>query len=232
MELLPDRSAREAAAALAATWLGFVLATALALPQPPRPGLVALGALVGALLVAGGFAGTSRVRPLPPRNGPARARLALLALLAGSAVGALLLGLVVLLARAEPALRARFAGRLDETAWRPLALALESSILEEVAFRLFLLGGVAWVAARWLPRAWAVGLAVGVSTLLFGMVHLPAWAAATATTPALLVLVVALNAIAALVMAWVFWRWGLPYAILAHLAGDLVVQTGGPRLLA
>ena len=63
------------------------------------------------------------------------------------------------------------------------------------------------------------------------MAHLPAWAAATQSTPALLAAVVALNAVAALAMAWAFWRWGLPYAILAHLAGDLVVQTLGPRLL-
>jgi hypothetical protein len=43
--------------------------------------------------------------------------------------------------------------------------------------------------------------------------------------------VVLLNAAAALLLAWVFWRWGLPYAILTHVAGDLVVQVGGPAIL-
>ena len=231
MKLFADRSAREAAPALAATWLAFVLATALALPQPPRPDLVALGAVLGALLVAGGFAAAWRVRPIAAREGSARARLAALALLAGAAVGAALLATLVLLARAEPALRARFTGRGDEPAWRPLALAFESAILEEVVFRLFVMSVVVWAATRWLPRAWAVGLGVAVSTLLFGLAHLPAWASATATSPVLVAAVVLLNGVAALLLAWVFWRWGLPYAILTHLAGDLVVQIGGPAIL-
>ena len=231
MRLFADRSPREAAPALAATWLAFVLATALALPQPPRPGLVALGALVGALLVLGGFAAAWRVRPIAPRAGSARVRLGALALLAGAALGAALLATLVLLARTEPALRARFTGRGDEPVWRPLALAFESSILEEVVFRLFVMSVVAWAAARWLPRRWAVGLGTVVSTLLFGLAHLPAWASATTTSPVLVAAVVLLNGVAALLLAWVFWRWGLPYAILTHLAGDLVVQTGGPAIL-
>ena len=231
MRVLADRSPPEGSLALGAAWLGFVLAFALSLPQPPRPLHVAAGALVGALLVLAGFAAAWRVRPLAAREGRARVRLGALSLLLGGGMGAVLLGLLVLLARAEPRLRARFTGRLEEPAWRPIALGFEASILEEVALRLFVMSVVAWVAARLLPRRWAIGIAAAVSTALFGLIHLPAWSAATETSPLLLASVLGLNGAAALLLAWVFWRWGLPYAILAHFAGDVVIQSLAPRLV-
>ena len=217
---------------LGGTWLAFCLAVALALPQPPPPVQLGLGALLGAALVLAGFSAAARLRPLPPHAPPAWARYTALSLLSGAVLGALLVGMLVLLVRAEPALRARFANRLHEPAWRPWALAFESSILEEVVFRLFLLSAVAWATARLLKKPeWAVAAGVVVSTALFGAVHLPAWSAATSLSASLVAAVLLLNALGALLSAWLFWRWGLPYAILAHFAGDLVVQTLAPRLL-
>jgi hypothetical protein len=35
-----------------------------------------------------------------------------------------------------------------------------------------------------------------------------------------------------LLFGWVFWRWGLPYAFLCHAAGDVVIQSLAPRLIA
>ena len=92
---------------------------------------------------------------------------------------------------------------------------------------------VAWAMARLLKRAtWAVATSVVVSTVLFGLAHLPAWSAATPASAALVVAVLLLNGAGALLLAWLYWRWGLPYAILAHFAGDVVVQSLAPRLLA
>jgi membrane protease YdiL (CAAX protease family) len=232
--LIPDRSPKEAALALAATWLAFCLALSLALPQPPNPAHLALGAAVGAVLILLGFSTASRCRPFLRRSNRERARLAVLSLLAGVVLGGALVALLTALARAEPALRARFAGRLGESAWRPWALAFESSILEEVAFRLFAMGLVAWIVARLLKRPGAAfATALLVSTLLFALAHFPAWASAAAhPSAALLGSVLLLNALAGLGMGWIFWRWGLVYAILCHLAGDAVVQSLGPKLLA
>ena len=218
---------------MTAAWLAFCLAVFLALPQPPQPTRVGLGALLGAVLVLAGFAATSRVRPLPTRGTAVRARLAGFSLLAGAALGGVLVGVLASLTRLEPALRGRYADRLDEPLWWPYALAFESSILEEVFFRLFVMGVVAWGVARVLGRRdWAVAVAVVVSTALFGLAHLPAWSAAGQASPALVAAVLLLNGVGALVFAWVFWRWGLPYAILCHFAGDVVVQSLAPRLVA
>ena len=73
--------------------------------------------------------------------------------------------------------------------------------------------------------------AIAVSALLFGLVHLPAWAAATTISAALVGAVLVLNAVGGLALGWIFCRWGLPYAILCHFAGDVVIQSLGPRLL-
>ncbi len=223
---------RDAAVALAGTWLAFCLAVGLALPQPPRPLSVALGALLGGALIAAGYAAAFRVRFLPRYPPALRAQLAARAAVAGMLLAAAALAVVVAAATVEPAVRARFAGRLGEPLWRPWALVFESSILEEVTFRLFAMSLIAWLAARLVRRdgaAMTVGL-VG-SAVLFGMAHLPAWFAVAHATPPLIAVVLLLNGLGGLLFGWLFWRWGLPYAILSHIAADVVVQTLGPRLI-
>lgn len=217
---------------ITATWLAFLSATALALPQPPNPWIVLLSAVVGAVLIYAGFAAAERCRPLPQRPPGTRLTLAAISLLAGTALGFILLGALILLARAEPALRARFANRLHEPWWRPWALAYESSILEEVVFRLVILTLVAWATLRITKNARLAFIAgLVASTIAFGLAHLPAWLAATHATPLLVAAVMTLNALGAILLGFVYWRWGLPYAIVAHFAGDMVIQVLGPRVV-
>jgi hypothetical protein len=161
-------------------------------------------------------------------------RLALLSLLAGAALGAVLLGFLALWAAAEPALRARFAGRLGEPAWRPWALAVESSVLEEVVFRLFALSVIAGLAKRFFRQDGRVsfGLALAGSAILFGLAHLPAWLSAAPASVPLIAAVLTLNGLGGLLFGWLYWRWGLPYAICCHFAGDVVIQALGPHVLS
>jgi hypothetical protein len=218
--------------AIVATWFAFCVALALALPQPPSVLYLGIGSLLGAILIVVGFAAAAG-RPVVPHAPPQRAMLAIGSLLLGAALGTLLLAILVKASSAEPALRARFAGRLNEPAWRPWALAIESSILEEVVFRLFAMSAVAWIAVRAsASRRVAFAIALIVSTLLFGAAHLPAWLSVAHGSPALIIAVLALNGIGGLLFGTLFWRWGLPYAIVSHFAGDVVIQSVAPRLLA
>jgi membrane protease YdiL (CAAX protease family) len=86
-------------------------------------------------------------------------------------------------------------------------------LLEEIGFRLFLMGGIAWLLSRSTEDRRTVFLvALGVSALVFALLHLlrPPAGLLDAT-------VVVLKAGAAgLVLGWVFWRWGLPYSIACH----------------
>jgi len=230
---LIDRSRKKSALAIGGTWLAFILAVCFALPQPPNPLHVAIGSAVGALLVVIGFSAAARCRTVPVHSAKQRTKLAALAASAGAALGFVLLMALVFLANHEPALRARFAGRLSEPTWRPWALSFESSILEEVAFRLFAMSVVAWLLSRLLGDSRATWFtALAVSALLFGLAHIPAWLAATHATPGLVGGVLLLNGAGGLLLGWIFWRGGLPYAIICHLFGDAVVQGLGPRLLS
>jgi membrane protease YdiL (CAAX protease family) len=232
MEIFRERP-RQTANAIGGTWLAFAMALYLALPQPVHPTQLLGGAFVGAILITSGFFVHSRCRAVSSRPFSQRAKLAALALLFGTLLGAALLAALSVLTRFEPALRARFAGRLAEPIWRPWALAFESSILEEITFRLFAMSLLVWFAVRLFKKTRAsfiVGL-IG-SALLFGIAHLPAWLSLVHFTFALLTVVLLLNGVGGLLLGWVYWRWGLPYAIFCHFAGDVVLQVFGPHLLA
>jgi hypothetical protein len=214
-----------------ATWLAFVVATTLALPQPPRLSYVLAGAVLGAVLIVVGFLAASRSRPaMAVRPAAERVRLAGGALLVGAVLGTILLATLVWLARFEPELRVRFAGRIGEPAWRPWALAFESSILEETVFRLFALSVLAWIAGRVVGRGAAFYVGLLGSTILFGLAHLPAWSTAAHAGVLLFSLVVLLNGVGGIAFGVIFWRWGLPYAMYCHFAGDVVIQTLAPRV--
>ena len=170
----------------------LVAALWLASPRPIQPVLFLLAAAIGGLAVWLGLAAARRVgMGAPILDGtvaaPLAARLAI-SLAVGAACGAVLLAVLVYgLVPIEPALATRLLARIGAPSWLPWALAVESSILEEFALRLFLLSSVAWLLARgWRNdrapvspvASWS---AITVSSLVFAAVHLPAWLACKAT---------------------------------------------------
>ena len=192
-----------------------VLASAafVALYFPNRDDMTS--AIVGALLVlcgsAMGFAAVAHVRPLPRRPLRTRARFMALSVVIGTA-----LGLANLTANYTVAsLDSRVYVRMSEMYARasPWSGVFANPLLEEIGFRLFLMGGIACLLSRStddLRRVFLVALIL--SAVVFGPLHLlrpPAGLLDAA--------VVALKAgVAGLVLGWVFWRWGLPYSIVCH----------------
>ena len=216
----------------------------LASPRPIRPGFFLLAAVIGGLAVGLGLAAARRVGTgAPILDGTVRAPLAArrlaISVAVGAACGAVLLAVLVYgLVPIEPALATRLRARIEAPSWLPWALAVESSILEEFALRLFLLSSLAWLLARgWRNvrapvssvASWS---AIAVSSLVFAAVHLPAWVATTNPTGVLIASVLTLNGVAGMVLGYLYWRWGIESAVLAHFAADMVVQGIGPRLLA
>ena len=222
----------------------LVAALWLASPRPIQPVLFLLAAAIGGLAVWLGLAAARRVgMGAPILDGtvaaPLAARRLAISLAVGAACGAVLLAVLIYgLIPIEPALATRLRARIGAPSWLPWALAVESSILEEFALRLFLLSSVAWLLARgWRNdrapvspvASWS---AITVSSLVFAAVHLPAWLATTNPTAVLIASVLTLNGVAGMVLGYLYWRWGIESAILAHFAADMVVQGIGPRLLA
>lgn len=115
-----------------------------------------------------------------------------------------------------------------------LARVLYGGITEEVLLRWGLMTVLVWLAWRFLqgrtgtPRAAYVWLAIVVSALLFGAGHLPAAAMLVGELTAELVLfVVGLNAAFGVLFGYLFWRYGLEAAILAHATAHVVSYLAG-----
>lgn len=115
-----------------------------------------------------------------------------------------------------------------------LGRVLYGGITEEVLLRWGLMTALVWLAWRFLqrrrgtPRAAHVWLAIVVSALLFGAGHLPAAAALIGHLTAELVLfVIGVNTAFGVLFGWLYWRYGLEAAIIAHATAHLVSYFAG-----
>lgn len=178
----------------------------------------AIGAVSGAALVLIGFAAAARTRTLSRAASSSRARLALLALAAGAGLGLANLAANWLIASAHPALRALLVQRF--TAMDPLVAVIAAPTNEEVTVRLFLMSAIAWVASRFTKNPSIVfAAALAASSLVFALLHLGRPFPGDPTVASFYrAALVTKYALAGLPMGWLFWRWGLPYAILCHAA--------------
>jgi hypothetical protein len=219
---------RETAVTVAAAWLAFI-AGLLAGGEIRDFASFAIASATGAVLVVLGFAAALRCRTLPRRSNVRRTRLALLSLGAGMVLGIANLGANVMIAEAHPQFRALLVERTATLA--PVVGVVASPLVEEIAVRLFLMSTMAWIVLRLTKRA-ALAFAIALlgSSLVFALLHLarpmPADSMLANYYRAALLTKYTL---AGLPLGWVFWRWGLPYAILCHVASNaahLALQEG------
>lgn len=192
------------------------LAVFLALYFPDRSD--GSGAILGAIVAAGavvlGMAAIERGRPLPTRTGAERIRLFAFSLGAGGA-----LGIANLLAnRAIARIDARIYQQMMEqwagySAW---SMIIADPLVEEIAFRLVLMGGLGWLLTRITNDRRTVFLVVlAVSSVLFGLAHIvppsrPVVDFVHGTSVALK------SGAVGVCLGWVFWRFGLPYSVACH----------------
>jgi hypothetical protein len=120
------------------------------------------------------------------------------------------------IAQIHPTLRALLVQRFSDIGVIDSVLA--APLLEEVTVRLFVMSAIAWVVFRSCKRATlAFGLALLMSAVFFAALHL---FRPLPLDPALVtyyrIALMAKYTVAGAVLGWVFWRWGLPYAILTH----------------
>lgn len=110
-----------------------------------------------------------------------------------------------------------------------LPRVLYGGITEELLLRWGLMTALVWLAWRFLqrreddPRAIYIWLVIIVTSLLFGAGHLPAAAMLVGKLTANLVLfVVGLNAAFGVLFGYLFWRYGLEAAMIAHATTHVV----------
>jgi hypothetical protein len=100
-----------------------------------------------------------------------------------------------------------------------LLASVYGGIGEEILTRLFLVSVIAWIL-----RGRAIWLAIVIAALLFAAGHLPATAAISELTPALVARTITLNSLAGIAFGWLYWRRGLEAAMVAHFSADVVLH--------
>ncbi len=120
--------------------------------------------------------------------------------------------------------------------WQGFLAAFYGGIAEEVSMRLFLMTLLAWLlreikkALKRPPSDAEVWAAILLSALLFGLGHLPMTSVLTTLTPLVIARAVLLNGVYGVVMGWLYWKWGLESAMVAHFSGDLVLHVIIPAM--
>ena len=115
--------------------------------------------------------------------------------------------------------------------WQGFLAAFYGGIVEEVLLRLFLLTLLGWLGclivrcrAETLPPL-LFWLANVLTTVIFGLGHLPATAAMGIPLDTFVVTrAIVLNGIAGLAFGWLYWKHGLESAMVAHFTADIVLH--------
>ncbi len=104
---------------------------------------------------------------------------------------------------------------------------LYGGITEELLLRYGFMTLVVWGCWKFAggkrPSSRVMWTGIGLSALVFGLGHLPAVAAFSFVTPALLVQVVLLNTIVGVGLGWLYWQESLESAMLGHVTFHVVV---------
>lgn len=118
------------------------------------------------------------------------------------------------------------------------AASFYGGINEEILMRLFGLSLIAWV----LSKIWHTSAGMPTSTvflvanlamaIIFGLSHLPATKNITGKiTPLLINRAILLNGIIGVACGWLFVRYGIEAAIIAHFSADIIYHVGGSYVL-
>jgi hypothetical protein len=202
-------------------WWLFALgaiATLLSFPFPPPPLLLAGALLVVESMVWAGLwfgapNGLGSSVPSPLR--------AFYALLIGVISGAVVVALLPL-----AGLQSRIIKEASIPLWKWLIIAFDSSILEEIIFRLFIVSFAVWLLARFVRREIALRIAVIASALLFGAAHLGRWLDAG---PIVITAVMIVNGVVGVVFGRLYVTWGIEAAIISHFGADVMLHIVGPH---
>jgi hypothetical protein len=122
-------------------------------------------------------------------------------------------------------------------AWQALLGSLYGPFEEEIVLRLFVLTVLAWLGSRiWKSGARRLSSAILwtaniLASMLFGLSHLPATAAAgLPIDPIVVSRAVVLNGLLGVGFGWLNFRDGLESAMLAHFSADIILHVITPLL--
>jgi membrane protease YdiL (CAAX protease family) len=119
--------------------------------------------------------------------------------------------------------------------WKPLLASFSAGVTEELLFRFGLMTLLVWlgtkVSRRPQPGSFVLGLAIILTALVFSLAHLAnVVELAISITPGTLLYLVITNGVGGLVFGWLYARFGLESAVLAHILADVGLKVAVPLL--
>jgi membrane protease YdiL (CAAX protease family) len=124
-----------------------------------------------------------------------------------------------------------FAAGTEIEIWKRLLACFYGGIAEEILMRLFVVSLLTWILLKIkLPRNASVWAAILVSSILFGLGHLPLTAGLTAITVPIVARSILLNGVGGVVFGALYWKKGLESAMIAHFSADIVLQMITPYI--
>lgn len=123
--------------------------------------------------------------------------------------------------------------------WMGLLISFYGGIGEEILLRLFFMSFLIWLFNKFrkskdnvLKNNFLVWSAIILSTILFGLGHLPITASVTNLTPLVISRAILLNGVGGMVFGWLYWKKGLESAIVAHFSADIILHVFFPLIVS
>ncbi len=126
-------------------------------------------------------------------------------------------------------------GNVKEPApWMGFLASISAGVTEEILFRLGLMTCLAWLLTVITRRGAAGPVIVLVANILaalaFAAAHLPQAKAFYGLSTLMILVVMIGNGVPGLIFGWLFRRFGLITAIVAHFSADVVLHVIGPMI--
>jgi membrane protease YdiL (CAAX protease family) len=119
-------------------------------------------------------------------------------------------------------------------AWKSFLASFYGGVAEEVLLRLFVMTFFVWVTFKikktsdGKPTAVGIWLAIILTSIIFGLGHLPITGALAAITPNIVLRAIVLNGIGGIIFGWLYSKKGLESAMISHFTADIVLHVITP----
>jgi len=120
--------------------------------------------------------------------------------------------------------------------WKLILVSFYGGIAEEVLLRLFFMTFLVWLTFKikktsaGKPTIIGIWIAIILSSVIFGLGHLPITSGVTAITPVVVIRAIVLNGIGGVVFGYLYWKKGLESAMISHFSADISLHVILPLL--
>jgi uncharacterized protein (DUF697 family) len=159
-------------------------------------------------------------------------RISILALLSGLIVGFLILGIDLIFINIfeNIELLKSYPGQPDPELWQIILGLPYGAIAEEVAMRFFTMTLLLWLFTKSTrnsggePRQAGYWFAIIIAAILFGASHLPTVLYYIGFSAIPIFRIIFLNSLGGIVFGWLYWKYGIEYAMISHFGMDFVLH--------